>query len=283
MKRAQLLAFVMGLLAPGLSLAGEIRRDLAAPSPALGRDLAYTLYRPDDTRGALPVVYLLHGRNSTAAEWLEMGKVAQTADRLIAEGRVPPFMLVLPDSGNSWYAGAMATAVAHDLPAAVEARHGAIASRGSRALAGKSMGGFGAVGIALAYPERFVAAASMSGAFWMTLDEDKPLDASMQARVARVFEGAFGAPFQRATFLKHSPYALAGAFPMRGPAKPAIHLISGAEDRFGLTDQSHMMMDVLKAKGFDVALETLPGDHEWGTWERSLPRVLEFIARRWAR
>ncbi|MCM0022270.1 MAG: alpha/beta hydrolase-fold protein [Tagaea sp.] len=282
MNRVRLLAFALGLLAPGLAHAGEIVRDLQAPSAALGRDLGYALYRPDGARGPLPTVYLLHGRNSTAAEWLEMGKVAQTADRLIAEGRVPPFMLVLPDSGNSWYAGAMAAAIAVDLPAAIEARHGAIAARGGRALAGKSMGGFGAVGIALAYPERFAAAASMSGAFWMTLDEDKPLDAVMQARVARVFEGAFGAPFQRATFLKHSPYALAGAFPM-GPVKPAIHLISGAQDRFGLTDQSRMMLDVLRAKNFDVAFETLPGDHEWGTWERSLPRTLEFIARRWER
>lgn len=282
MMRASILAAMLGLALAGSAAAGEILHGLAAPSPALGRDLGYTLYRPDGARGKLPVVYLLHGRNSSAAEWLEMGKVAQTADRLIAEGRMPPCLIVLPDSGNSWYAGAMAEAIARDLPAAVEARHGAIASRGGRALAGKSMGGFGAVGIALAHPDRFVAAASLSGAFWMTLDEDKPLDSGMQARVARVFEGAFGAPFERGVFLKHSPYALAGAFPM-GPAKPAIYLISGAQDRFGLTDQSRTMMDVLKAKAFDVAFETLPGDHEWGTWERSLPIALEFIARRWAR
>ena len=40
---------------------------------------------------------------------------------------------------------------------------------------------------------------------------------------------------------------------------------------------------MLKDKGFDVESEAAQGGHEWGTWERALPRALEFIARRWAR
>jgi enterochelin esterase-like enzyme len=261
------LAFVLSLGLAAPSFAGEVVRDLKAPSEALGRDLPYALYRPDNARGALPTVYLLHGRNSKPDEWLDLGRVAETADRLIAQGRMKPSLIVLPDAGNSWYAGAMATAVARDLPGFVEKRHGALATRGGRALAGNSMGGFGAVGIALAYPERFAAAASLSGAFWMALDEDKPLDDDMRARVARVF-------------LKHSPYALAMGYPdvLR---RPAVYLVSGAEDRFGLVEQSRVMLRVLTAKQFDVAFETVPGDHEWGTWERSLPMALEFIARRW--
>lgn len=278
----KLLAFVLGISLSATAHAGDVRRDLKAPSEALGRELGYALYRPDDSRGPLPTVYLLHGRNGAPEDWLGMGRMVDTADRLIAEGRIPPCLIVLPDAGNSWYAGDMARAIALDLPATIERRHGAIAARGGRALAGNSMGGFGATGIALAYPERFAAAASMSGAFWMMLDDDKPLDADMRARVARVFEGAFGAPFDRATFLKHSPYALAMGYPA-DRAKPAVYLISGAEDRFGLTEQSRTMLRALTAKGFDVAFETVPGDHEWGTWERSLPRALEFIARRWAR
>lgn len=281
MATRHLFALLCGLALATPAGAGEIVRDLKAPSEALGRELGYALYRPDGASGALPTVYLLHGRNSKPADWLDMAHAAETADRLIAEGRIPPLLIVLPDAGNSWYAGKMAAAVAGDLPSWIEKRHGAKPSRGGRALAGNSMGGFGAVGIALAYPERFVAAASMSGAFWMSLDEDKALDAGMQARVGRVFEGAFGRPFARDVFLKHSPHALANAY-LAGGAKPSIYLVSGAEDRFGLTEQSRIMLRVLGAKGFDAAFETIPGDHEWGTWERSLPRALEFIARRWA-
>ena len=282
MVRRRIFAFLVGLGLAAPAAAGEVLRDLKAPSEALGRDLVYALYRPDGARGPLPAVYLLHGRNSKAADWLDMAHAAETADRLIAEGRIPPCLIVLPDAGNSWYAGTMAAAVARDLPNTIEKRHGALAARGGRALAGNSMGGFGAVGIALAYPDRFVAAASMSGAFWMMLDEDKPLDTDMQARVSRVFEGAFGEPFARATFLKHSPFALASGY---APAaiKPSVYLVSGAEDRFGLAEQSRKMLGLLRDRDFDVAYDTIPGDHDWGTWERSLPRALEFIARRWAR
>jgi enterochelin esterase family protein len=143
------LAAALGFAAASAN-AGEVLRDLKAPSTALGRELSYALYRPDGARGPLLAVYLLHGRNSKAADWLDMARAAETADRLIAEGRMPPCLIVLPDAGNSWYAGAMARALAHDLPAAIEARHGAAPARGKRALAGNSMGGFGAVGIALA-------------------------------------------------------------------------------------------------------------------------------------
>jgi S-formylglutathione hydrolase FrmB len=262
--------------------AGEVLRDLSMPSAALGRPLVYSIYKPDGAARDLPVVYLLHGRNSKPADWLNMAHVAQTADRLIDERKIPPCLIVLPDGGNSWYAGAMATAIAIDLPAEIERRFAGSPMRGQRAIAGNSMGGFGALGISLAYPERFIAAASMSGALWTILENDGTLDDAMQARVARVFDGAFGVPFARANFLKHSAQALAVALPAAMP-KPAIYLTTGTEDFGTIQAQSEDLARLLKDKGFDVESDAAPGGHEWGTWERALPRTLEFIARRWAR
>jgi len=261
---------------------GETLRNLETPSLSLGRPLTYSLYRPDGARGALPAIYLLHGRNSKAADWLDMANAVATAERLIAGHKLPLCLIVMPDAGNDWYAGKMAAAIVSDLPAAIEARHGAIASREARAIAGISMGGFGAVGLALTNPERFSVAAAMSGAFWIPLGQAAELDAGMTSRVERVFEGAFGKPFSRAEFLKHSPHALAVGFPANRH-KPAIYLVSGREDRFGLGAQTEAMWSTLKAKGFDTDFDIVPGDHDWGTWQRSLPMVLEFIARRWAR
>jgi S-formylglutathione hydrolase FrmB len=262
--------------------AGEVLRDLSTPSAALGRPLAYALYMPDGAARDLPTLYLLHGRNGKPGDWLEMAHVARTADRLIAERKMPPCLIVLPDGGNSWYAGAMAKAIGEELPAEIERRFGASTARGARALAGNSMGGFGALGIALAYPQRFVAAASMSGALWTQLEADTPLDAAMEARVARVFEGAFGTPFDRANFLKHSATALIDALPAAAP-KPAIFLTAGSEDFGTIAAQSAALARLLADKGYDFESETAPGGHDWGTWERALPRALEFIARRWAR
>jgi enterochelin esterase family protein len=276
---------IVALLAVLIALpawAGDVLRDQAALSAVLGRPLVYSIYRPDGAARDLPVVYLLHGRNSKPADWLDMAHAAQTADRLIAERRIPPCLIVMPDGGNSWYAGPMAAAIASELPAEIERRFAGSPVRGQRAIAGNSMGGFGALGIALSYPERFVAAASMSGAFWTMLENDAPLDAAMQARIARVFDGAFGTPFARANFLKHSAHALAVALPAAMP-KPAIYLTAGTEDFGTIRAQSDDLARLLKDRGFDVESDTAPGGHEWGTWERALPHALEFIARRWAR
>ena len=276
------IAALLAVLSAGPAWAGDVLRDLSMPSAALGRPLVYSIYKPDGAARDLPVVYLLHGRSSKPADWLGMAHAAQSADRLIAERRIPPCLIVLPDGGNSWYAGAMATAIAVELPAEIERRFAASPARGQRAIAGNSMGGFGALGIALAYPERFIAAASMSGALWTILENDVALDEAMQARVARVFDGAFGTPFVRANFLKHSAHALAVALPAAMP-KPAIYLTAGTTDFGTIQAQSADLARMLKDKGFDVESETAPGGHEWGTWERALPRALEFIARRWVR
>ncbi len=276
------IAALLAVLIAGPAWAGDVLRDLSMPSAALGRPLVYSIYKPDGAARDLPVVYLLHGRSSKPADWLDMAHAAQTADRLIAERRIPPCLIVLPNGGNSWYAGAMATAIAVELPAEIERRFAASPARGQRAIAGNSMGGFGALGIALAYPERFIAAASMSGALWTILENDAALDEAMQARVARVFDGAFGTPFVRANFLKHSAHALAVALPAAMP-KPAIYLTAGTTDFGTIQAQNADLARMLKDKGFDVESETAPGGHEWGTWERALPRALEFIARRWAR
>ncbi len=276
------IAALLAVVIAGPVYAGDVSRDLSMPSAALGRPLVYSIYKPDGAARDLPVVYLLHGRNSKPADWLDMAHAAQTVDRLIAARRIPPCLIVLPDGGNSWYAGAMATAIASELPAEIERRFAASPSRGQRAIAGNSMGGFGALGIALAYPERFAAAASMSGALWTNLEVPSPLDETMRARIARVFDGAFGTPFERGNFLKHSAYALASALPAAMP-KPAIYLAAGTEDFGTIRAQSDDLARLLKDKGFDVESETAPGGHEWGTWERALPQALEFIARRWGR
>jgi len=122
------------LLALALALpahAGEVEPSLRMTSTALGRPLEFALYRPDGLTKGLPVVYLLHGRASDPQEWLRMGMVRATADRLIAQERIPRMLIVLPDAGNSWYVdtppgavGAIETAIVGELPAAIEKAYG---------------------------------------------------------------------------------------------------------------------------------------------------------------
>ncbi len=283
--RRFLSAAIVALALVSPAHAGEVEPSLRMTSTALGRPLEFALYRPDGSTKGLPVVYLLHGRASNPQEWLRMGMVRQTADRLIAEGRIPRMLIVLPDAGNSWYvdtppgaAGAVETAIAGELPKAIEKAYGTNANRVGRAVAGNSMGGFGALRFAFGHPERYVAAASMSGAFWTRIKPDTRVDPEMAERLARVFSGAFGTPFEVPRFLERSPMTLAARLPAGAP-HPAIFLTASRGDRFRLAEEQDTVETTLRGLRYDVTSQVTEGDHDWGTWEAALPEVLLFLGR----
>ena len=125
--RSKISAFALAVLFAfaHAASASEVAVDRHYNSAALGRQANYSIVRPDKAQGTLPVVYLLHGRDSSAAEWLRLGQVAETLDRLVVQRRIPPLLLVLPDTGNGWYvdgpAMAAETAIVRDLAADVAA------------------------------------------------------------------------------------------------------------------------------------------------------------------
>jgi enterochelin esterase family protein len=280
-------ALAMGLAALAFARAahaGEIETGLRMESAALGRPLEFALYRPDRATKGLPVVYLLHGRASDPGEWLRMGNVRATADRLIAAELIPPMLIVLPDGGNSWWAdtppgnaGAVETAVADELPAAIERAYATNAARDGRAIAGNSMGGFGALRIAFGHPGRYAAVASMSGAFWTRIRPGMAVDDDLAQRLQRVFAGAFGTPFDVARFVAGSPLVRAAQVP---PAeRPPVFLTVSGGDRFRLAEEQDTVENSLRAMGYAVVSRTTPGDHDWGTWEAALPEVLVFLGK----
>ena len=74
-------------------------------------------------------------------------------------------VVVMPDAGNSWYVdfaavggpGDFETAILDDLPQAIEEGMPVRRQRGGRAIAGLSMGGFGALRLAFKRPDRYCA------------------------------------------------------------------------------------------------------------------------------
>ena len=169
MRRARGLPLALLLLAWAHgATAGEVRRGLSAPSAALGRAIPYTLYLPDGYGASgrrYPVLYLLHGHGGTEHDWADGGGLAATLDRLIATGAAPPMLVVMPGMGNGWYVdnpdpgglGAMETAFLADLLPHVDRAWRTDARREARAVAGLSMGGWGAIRFAMLRPDLFAA------------------------------------------------------------------------------------------------------------------------------
>ena len=159
-------------------------RDVTLEAPALyGRTHAYVLLPKDydpsgDTR--YPVLYLLHGALSNYGQWHREGGVVGLVDEVTRSAQLPPFIVVMPDGGSwgfysDWY-GSDLDSQTQDPPPAwtqyhmnelipfIDGHYPTIAARTGRAIAGLSMGGFGAMSYAARYPDRFSSAGSFSGA-----------------------------------------------------------------------------------------------------------------------
>ena len=123
-----------------------------------------------DSQARFPVLYLLHGGADDYTSWTRAGK--GDAQRLTAG---LPLIVVMPDGGRAgWYtdwfnngAGGPPRWETYDIGQLIpwiDRNYRTIAGREGRAIAGVSMGGFGAMSYAAQYPDMFIAAAAFSGA-----------------------------------------------------------------------------------------------------------------------
>lgn len=118
---------------------------------ALQRDWAYTVYLPTGYRAngtRYPVLYLLHGNNGNASDWITQGHLQTTVDALIERKEIPPVVIVMPQGGTDWYVDRkekMETAFFADLLPEIETHYAVAKQRAGRMIGGLSMGGFGAL------------------------------------------------------------------------------------------------------------------------------------------
>jgi enterochelin esterase-like enzyme len=141
-------------------------------SSSLPGEGSFFVYLPPgyaSTTRRYPVLYLLHGRNGHATAFLEIG-IQESLDRLIADRAIPPMIAVMIQdrSGlNNW----RDLGTRHSATYVIEAQElidrmlRTMPTRSGRAIAGSSMGGFGAMNVALANPLRFAVVESWLGFF----------------------------------------------------------------------------------------------------------------------
>ncbi len=256
---------------------GEVETSRQAPSPTLGRDLAYSIYLPQDRDQPPPVLYLLHGLGGNERDWLHAGKIRETADRMIANRELPPMAIVMPGAGNSWYVdseahGPVASALLGDLLPHVEREHGVRADRDGRFIAGLSMGGYGALRLAILHPERFRAAASLSGAVFGDMEST----AAVSQGQIRMFRGAFGDPFTPDRYNRMNFFSKLQDL-KTARLRPDLFISVGDDDSFGLYEGAVDLYLRLKCLEVPVEMRIVDGDHTWRLWREDIVPVLRYF------
>jgi S-formylglutathione hydrolase len=139
-------------------------------------DREVAVYLPPDYASGerhYPVIYLLHGYTGTDRGWTNpsYADLPATMDRLLAHHAIEPMIVVMPNSfnrfGGSWYtnsalSGGCEDFIVRDVVDYVDAHYRTIPVARSRGIAGHSMGGYGALRLALRHPDVFTAVYGMS-------------------------------------------------------------------------------------------------------------------------
>jgi enterochelin esterase-like enzyme len=133
-----------------------------------------TYNTPQGQNKYYPTLYLLHGSPGKDIDWITGGKAIQSADTLITAHKIPELIIVFPDGngrpketsewGNSGdHQQLIENYVAYDLVKYIDHHYRTLPDPGDRAIGGLSMGGFGAMNIAVHHPGIFGTVISLGG------------------------------------------------------------------------------------------------------------------------
>jgi len=283
-----LLICCISLLYTGFAqTSGKVIEQKIVKSTILGKDVKYTIYLPadyDHSDRTYPVVYLLHGFSDDNTGWLQFGEINRYADKAIAEGTIPPMIIVMPNGDSSFYINSYDGKEKYEdffvkefMPA-VEKNYRIKAQKRYRGIAGLSMGGYGSLIYALKYPDLFAAAAPLSAAV-ITDDE-------LLAIPEKNYDYSWGPLFGRGSQGKDrlNQYWYANSVLKIIETKSAEDLkkvrywIDCGDDDF-LTVGNCMLHIALVQKRVPHEFRMRDGSHSWTYWRTGITDALQFIGQ----
>ena len=215
---------------------------------------------------------LLHGLTGTDTDWL-FGGVAQ---ELAIQYNLAVFM---PTAGNFFYldrgyaGGNYGSFVGQEFPDYIRRTFGFCMSREDTIIGGLSMGGYGALHTALAFPETFSACIALSSALRLREFSAEEESAIMPEAMLR---DIFGDPAKVMSSDKN-PEVQYLSVKAAGLELPRIYLACGRDD--ALLDSNRSFASFLAGQGADHLYEEGPGAHTWRFWNEYIFRGLDWLLR----
>lgn len=249
-------------------------------SALMQKEMPYEVILPadyEDSNTRYPVLYLLHGLFGHFDNWITHSNLADYA----AHYRL---IIVNPEGGDGWYTDSAVISddkfesyIIKDLIPDVDARFRTLQDRRGRAVAGLSMGGYGALKFGVKYPSTFALAASMSGA----LDPATRSDATpgyawsvVKPSILKVY-GDVGSK----TRAENDLYQLVKNLPNdRLSALPYFYLDCGTED--GWLTGNRQLADIFLERKIPHEFRQMPGAHSWAYWDARVKYILALTNER---
>ena len=241
---------------------GAVSRVWATPETTARRMTVYTPAGYEADYRNYPVLYLLHGMGGDEEAWVATGRVAEIMDNLIAEGRVAPMIVVMPNgcmrhdaapgySAEGFYKPYMSGSMDgsfeeyfDDIVEWVDAHYRTYPTKERRAIAGLSMGGFHAMQISKLYPDMFDYVGLFSAAIYRG-KEGVSIYENLEAAIAEQFDKGV-----------------------------ALYWIGIGKDDF-LYDENVKFRALLDSKEYEYEYVESDGGHTWRNWRCYLTQFAE--------
>jgi S-formylglutathione hydrolase FrmB len=272
--------FSAALLAVCLAVIANARVDTVnLHSKLVNATLPYNVILPTDYDTAratrYPVLYLLHGLTGHYSDWLKRTNVADYASAY-------RIIVVMPEGNDSWYtdSGVNTTSkyesyILQELIPDVQQRYRTIEARYARAIAGLSMGGYGAIKFGLKSPYTFVLAASISGVFAITRYSEQEVP-ELWRESLKLF-GPVGSDTRKTNDVFE---IIKNLTPAHAASLPYFYFDCGTEDSPLIFPSNRELAALLFEKKIPHEYRELPGDHSWGYWDNQVQEILRIAAQK---
>ena len=266
---------------------GKVLESLKFESELLDYPVEYSIYLPPDydySQRNYPVLYLLHGYSDDETGWIQFGEANSIADRGIQNDDFPPCIIVMPDGKVTWYVNShdgqdpWADMFVQEFIPFIEKKYNIRSKKEFRAIAGLSMGGYGALSLAMRNPELFSSCVAMSSG---TFTDEEIL---ANDRYDRYFGNIYGSHSEDEAsdhWKANSPLHLAETV-VPEKLKSIRFYIDCGDDDFLYKGNSALHV---KLRDLEIPHEyrVRQGGHEWSYWRTGLHDALIFISKKFHR
>jgi len=254
-------------------------------SAILGRSVSYCVAFPPGYEASsnkhYPTLYFLHGLFEDEHSWLDRGG-EEIWEGLTNQGGLTNFIVVLPAGGRTFYVNSQdgrdryEDFFTQELVPEIDRKYRTLAVPGGRGISGVSMGGYGALHLAMRHPDVFGSASAHSAALLPKFPDPLPTEGRW-GFYARVLQEPFGSPLNESYFDANNPLTLA-EHPDRFPHL-ALYFDCGDHDRYGFEEGAELLDRILSRKDFPHTFALRPGGHGWDYLHQYLHFSLEFHSR----
>ena len=259
--------FILALWFSSTTLFASTADTIRVYSKKMNKEIKVVVLLPDNyskTNESFPVVYLLHGYSDNYATWLkQVPDLHNYADEF-------NMIIVMPDGGfNSWYWDSPVDAhsqyetfISSELICFIDKHYHTLANRNGRAITGNSMGGQGALFLAIRHQDVYGAAGSLSGGVDI---RPFPKEWDMATRLGQYKQNK----------KLWNDYAVINLIDNLKPSRLQLIIDCGTGDFFYEVNET--LHNKLLKKNIPHTYITHPGEHNWDVWNLAVPFQFRFF------